>query len=144
MSSDEKTFQYVLGLPEDSESVSAMAASLFSEASGVAHILEGQLLLLKPLVAVHGTQWLLTCGNQVLVVSLTYMHSSLSCLLKHHTLLAFACSTRCPSWGLVTADHVASKQTSWKQTQSAQPNAVSHSGQKIKQCWLLIAREHWW
>jgi len=48
-----------------------MAASFFSEAGGVAHILEGQLLLLKPFVAVHGAQGLLTGGNQVLVLTLT-------------------------------------------------------------------------
>ena len=60
------------GQPEDSKSISAVAAGLFSEASGVAHVLEGQLLLLKPFMPVHGTQRLLTCGNQVLVVPLTY------------------------------------------------------------------------
>ncbi len=48
-----------------------MAASFFPEAGGVAHILEGQLLLLKPFVAVHGAQRLLTGGNQVLVLTLT-------------------------------------------------------------------------
>ena len=56
--------------PEDAKGVPAVAASLLSEAGGVAHILEGQVLLLKPLVAVHGTQRLLTGGNQVLVLSL--------------------------------------------------------------------------
>ena len=65
-----------------------MAAGLLSEASGVAHILEGQLLLLKPLMAVHGTQWLLTCGNQILVVPLTYMLTPLSWFLQHHIWLA--------------------------------------------------------
>lgn len=49
-----------------------MAASLFPEACGVADILEGQILLLKPLVAVHGTQGLLTSGNQVLVIALAW------------------------------------------------------------------------
>lgn len=73
-----------------------MAASLLSEARGVAHILEGQLLLLKPLVAVHGTQRLLTGCYQVLVLSLTYKLTSLSWLLQHSTsaCLVYACSTR--------------------------------------------------
>ena len=58
------------GGPEYSKSISAMAASLLAEACGVADILEGQLLLLKPLMAVHGTQRLLTGSNQVLVLPL--------------------------------------------------------------------------
>lgn len=45
--------------PEDAEGVAAVAAGLFSEAGGVAHILERQLPLLKPLVPVHGAQRLL-------------------------------------------------------------------------------------
>lgn len=68
--------------PEDSKSVSAMAASLLSETGGVAHILEGQLLFLKPLVAVHGTERLLAGCNQVLVLALTYSHSGY--LTEHH------------------------------------------------------------
>lgn len=48
-----------------------MAACLFSETGGVADILERQLLLLKPLMAVHGTKRLLAGCNQVLVLSLT-------------------------------------------------------------------------
>ncbi len=48
-----------------------MAASFFPEACGVAHILEWQLLLLKPFMAVHGAQGLLTGGNQVLVLTFT-------------------------------------------------------------------------
>ena len=115
------------GQPEDPKSISAMAASLLSEASGVAHILEGQLLLLKPLMPVHGTQRLLTCGNQVLVVSLTYMLSSLSCFVQHHTLLAIACNAKGASCGPVGADCDASKQNRWKLTKSAGPDAVLHS-----------------
>ena len=47
-----------------------MAARFFAEAGGVAHILEGQLRLLQPAPAVHGAQWLLGRGDQVLVVAL--------------------------------------------------------------------------
>lgn len=72
------------GRPEDAEGISAVAAGFLSEASGIAHVLEGQLLLLKPLMSVHGTQRLLTSGNQVLVIPLTYMLSTLSCFLQHH------------------------------------------------------------
>lgn len=84
-----------------------MAASLLSEARGVAHILEGQLLLLKPLVAVHGTQRLLTGCYQVLVLSLTYKltsphlagcfstaHLLVWCMLAAQDLLCVTCRTK--------------------------------------------------
>lgn len=90
-----------------------MAAGLFSEASGVAHILEGQLFLLKPLVAVHGTQRLLTGCYQVLVLSLTYKHTSpplaavlrtahlvVWCMLAAQDLFGVTCSSKCASLGL--------------------------------------------
>lgn len=48
-----------------------MTANLLSEACAVADHLDWQLLLLKPSLAVHGTQGLFTGGNQVLVLSLT-------------------------------------------------------------------------
>ena len=46
-----------------------MLPSLLPEAGGVAHILERQLALLKPLASVHGTQRLLAGGNEVLVLA---------------------------------------------------------------------------
>ena len=56
-----------------------MAAGFFPEAGGVAHILQWQLPLLKPLVPVHGTQRLLTGCNQVLVLPLTCTVAHPSC-----------------------------------------------------------------
>lgn len=50
-----------------------MAADLLPEARAVAHHLLGQVSLLKPVLAVHGTQRLLTSGNQVLVITLTWI-----------------------------------------------------------------------
>ena len=65
--------------PEDAKCISAMAASLFPEACGVADILEGQILLLKPLMPVHGTQRLLTGCNQVLVIALAWCNQTTAC-----------------------------------------------------------------
>ena len=56
--------------PDDSERVPPVAADLLPEAGGVAHILDGQVLLLKPPLAVQRAQGLLAGGNQVLVVAL--------------------------------------------------------------------------
>ena len=68
-----------------------MAASFFPEAGGVAHILEGQLLLLKPFVAVHGAQRLFTGGNQVLVLTFACITPTTTL----HTTLATLRSTGC-------------------------------------------------
>ena len=68
-----------------------MAASFFPEAGGVAHVLEGQLLLLKPFVAVHGAQRLFTGGNQVLVLTFTCITPTTTT----HTTLATLHSTGC-------------------------------------------------
>lgn len=46
-----------------------MLPSLLPEAGGVAHILERQLTLLKPLASVHGAQRLLAGGDEVLVLT---------------------------------------------------------------------------
>ena len=56
--------------PEDAKGVPAMAASLFSEAGGVADILQRQLALFKPEMPVHGAQRLLGSGNEILVIPL--------------------------------------------------------------------------
>lgn len=47
-----------------------MAASLLAEAGAVAHVLDGQVALLKPALAVEGAQRLLAGGDEVLVVAL--------------------------------------------------------------------------
>mmetsp|Transcript_15933 Transcript_15933/g.47920 ORF Transcript_15933/g.47920 Transcript_15933/m.47920 type:complete len:207 (+) Transcript_15933:2748-3368(+) len=47
-----------------------MGAGLFAEAGGVAAVLQGQLILLVPALAVHGTDGLLRRGNEVFVLPL--------------------------------------------------------------------------
>jgi len=56
--------------PEDARGVAAVAAGLLAEARGVADILQRQLRLLKPLLAVQRAQRLLRRRDQVLVVAL--------------------------------------------------------------------------
>lgn len=68
-----------------------MAASFFPEACGVAHILEWQLLLLKPFMAVHGAQGLLTGGNQVLVLTFTCTTPSSTVHITFATLHSTGC-----------------------------------------------------
>ena len=57
-------------LPEDAEGIPAVAASLFPEAGRVAHVLQREVPLAKPLLPVHGAQRLLRGGDQVLVIAL--------------------------------------------------------------------------
>lgn len=71
--------------PEDAQSISAMTTCLLPEAGGVAHILQGQIPLIEPLVAVHGAQRLLTGGNQVLVITLTCICRYCFLHLIHYT-----------------------------------------------------------
>jgi hypothetical protein len=47
-----------------------MASNLLPEASRVTDVLDGELVLLKPTLAVKCTQGLLAGGDQVLVISL--------------------------------------------------------------------------
>jgi len=63
-----------------------MAPNLLPEAGGVADVLDGQVLLLKPALAVQCTKRLLAGGDQVLVVSLpwTYDGGSKRRNLPHH------------------------------------------------------------
>ena len=55
--------------PEDAQRVAAVAACLLAEAGGVAHVLDGQLLLLEPPAPVQRAQRLLARRNQVLFVA---------------------------------------------------------------------------
>jgi hypothetical protein len=68
--------------PENAKGVPAMAAGLFPEAGGVAHILQRQLPLLKPLVPVHRAQRLLRGCYQVLVLPLACSSKKLLFLSK--------------------------------------------------------------
>jgi len=56
--------------PEDARGVAAVAAGLLAEARGVADILQRQLRLLKPLLAMQRTQRLLRRRDQVFVIAL--------------------------------------------------------------------------
>lgn len=129
------------GRPEDAKRISAVAAGFFSEASGVAHILEGQLLFLKPLMSVHGTQRLLTSGNQVLVVPLTYMLNTRSCFLQHQCgchLLAVQSVPAGAEKKLVMLP--SSRSTGNEASQQLMMLCrTAQSWQQIKQCCLLIA-----
>jgi hypothetical protein len=58
--------------PEYAECVSPVAAHLLPEARAVAHHALGQVRALKPALAVHRAQRLLTGGDKVLVIALTW------------------------------------------------------------------------
>ena len=68
--------------PENAERVSPMAACLLAEAGRVADVFQRQVCLLKPLLPVHCAQWLLRCGNEVLVFSLTYNSTCLGLIVS--------------------------------------------------------------
>ena len=56
--------------PEDAQGVPAVAADLLPEAGGVPDVLDGQVHLLKPALAVQRAQRLLAGRNQILVLAL--------------------------------------------------------------------------
>lgn len=54
--------------PEDPSCVSAVRAHFLSEAGGHAGIADGKVFWLQPLISQEGCDWLLRCGNQILLV----------------------------------------------------------------------------
>lgn len=66
--------------PEDAPGVPAMRPHLLSEAGGDPSVLLRQVLRLHPLIAMEGTDWLLTGSYQIFLLH--------SCVLSYLTALA--------------------------------------------------------